>query len=544
MARVVSGRELIAPQPRVAPEVPLPGSSVPVLLTGATGYVGGRLLRAFEAAGQPVRCLTRRPRALAGRTSELTQIAEGDLLACNSLPPALEGVSVAYYLVHSMGSRDDFTELDRRAAENFARAAREGNLSRIIYLGGLGAGSDLSAHLASRHEVGRILRKSGVPVIELRASIVIGSGSASFETIRALVERLPVILAPDWMETTAQPIAVEDVVEYLVAALSIDAPSGALFEIGGSDRVTYAGILREYARHRRLRRPVVRAPMITARVSRLLLGLITPVYGRVAATMVGSLRNETVVHGTAARDAFSIRPRGLSAAIERALVNEEQGFAETRWSDALPDRKPSWGGISVARRRVASRGIRIEGSARHAFVPIQRIGGTAGWYSANWFWRLRGLIDTLRGGVGLRRGRRDDVDIRVGDAIDFWRVERFEQDRLLRLAAEMKIPGSLWLQFEVDQEGHCAGIRQVAVFHPAGYVGLLYWYLLYPVHAMVFNGMLRGIKQQIDALPPSMTRPVDKAKQEDGGKQARGQDHTEPEAEASATLHLGRCSLE
>jgi uncharacterized protein YbjT (DUF2867 family) len=516
---------------------------VPVLLTGATGYVGGRLLRALETAGQPVRCLTRRPRVLAGRVSELTQIAEGDLLACDSLPGALEGVSVAYYLVHSMGSPHHFEELDRRAAENFGRAAREANLSRIIYLGGLGAGNDLSSHLASRHEVGRILRKSGVPIIELRASIVIGSGSASFETIRALVERLPVILAPHWMETAAQPIAVEDVIEYLVAALSIDAPPGALFEIGGSDRVTYADIMREYARHRGLRRPVVRAPIITARASRLLLGLITPVYGRIAAAMVGSLRNETVVHSTAARDAFSIRPRGLSAAIERALVNEEQGFAETRWSDALPDGgRPSWGGISLGRRRVALRGIRVEGSTEHAFVPIQRIGGAAGWYSANWFWRLRGLIDTLRGGVGLRRGRRDEVDVRVGDAIDFWRVERFEQDRLLRLAAEMKIPGRLSLQFEVDQEGQYASVRQVAVFHPAGYVGLLYWYLLYPVHSIVFSGMLRGIKRQIDALPSST--PVEKAKHDDGGEQARDQDRTEPEAKASATLHLGGCSLE
>jgi uncharacterized protein YbjT (DUF2867 family) len=475
-----------------------------ILLTGASGYIGGRLLRRLEAAGRPVRCLTRRPEVLRARVGTDTEVVSGDVLDRESLEGALEGVHTAYYLVHSMGGRGDFEELDRRGAINFAGAASAAGVSQIVYLGGLGDEDELSPHLASRHEVGRLLRATGVPTIELRASIVIGSGSASFETVRALVERLPVIVAPRWVETLAQPIAVEDVIDDLLAAVDLENPIDAVYEIGGADQVTYADVMREYSRQRGLRRRVVRLPLITPRASRVLLGLITPVYGRVAAAMVESLRNETIVTSPDGPEAFARRGRGLSAAIERALVNEDQEFAETRWSDALPpDCPPRWGGVAFGRRLVASRAVRLRGEPEDAFAVIQRIGGSTGWYAANWFWRLRGLLDTLRGGVGLRRGRRDPLDLRVGDTVDFWRVERFEPGRLLRLAAEMKIPGRLWLQFEVDPAQSDSIVRQTTVFDPAGWVGLLYWYALFPVHRRVFGGMLRGIQSTI---PPRSAR--------------------------------------
>ncbi len=467
-----------------------------ILLTGASGYVGGRLVHRLAASGRPLRCLTRRPDILRDRVEPHTEVVEGDVLDRDSLDAAFQGVHTAYYLVHSMGGAGDFEELDRRAAVNFAEAARSAGVAQIVYLGGLGHDDDLSPHLASRHEVGKLLRDRGVPTVELRASIVIGSGSASFETVRALVEHLPVIVAPRWVETLAQPIAIEDVIDYLLAAADFERPVDAVYEIGGADQVTYADVMREYARQRGLHRRVVRIPLLTPRASRVLLGLLTPVYGRIAAAMVESLRNETIVTSSAAQAAFTVSGRGLSAAIERALVNEDQEFAATRWSDALPQERPlRWGGLTFGRRFVASRVVRVGRKPEEAFAPIQRIGGTTGWYAANWFWQLRGFLDTLRGGVGLRRGRRDPYDLRVGDTVDFWRVERLESGRLLRLAAEMKIPGRLWLQFEVDPTERDSVIRQTTVFDPAGYVGLAYWYLLYPIHHRVFSRMLRGIQR-------------------------------------------------
>lgn len=475
------------------PRTARPGQRT-VLLTGATGYVGGRLLHHLEADRRlRVRCLTRRPEALAGRAGTDTELVQGDVLDSGSLARALRGVDTAYYMIHSMGGHGDFEALDRSAARNFAAAASTAGVRRIIYLGGLGTGSDLSSHLASRHEVGDLLRASGVPTIEFRASIVIGSGSASYETVRALVETLPVMITPRWVNTAAQPIAVEDLVSYLLAALEHE--EGAIFEIGGRNRVSYGDIMREYARQRGLRRRLVPVPFLSPSASRLFLGLLTPVYGRVAGAMVDSLRNETVVNSAKALETFPVTPRPLSDAIARALINEDREFAETRWSDAFAPGQPlRWTGRTFGRRFVSSRSAHVRRPPACAFQPIRRIGGKTGWYATEWFWKARGLLDTLRGGVGLRRGRRDPVDLRVGDTVDFWRVERFERDRVLRLAAEMKIPGRLWLQFEVDPD-HNGGshLRETTVFDPAGYVGLIYWYLLCPVHQVVFGRMLHGI---------------------------------------------------
>src|SRR5690349_12562869 len=470
-----------------------PGS---VLLTGATGYVGGRLLRKLEESGRPVRCMVRRPEALSGRTAEQTEIVHGDVLEPGSLREAFSGVTAAYYLVHSMAASGPFADTDRRGAENFAAAARRSGVSRIIYLGGLGAEDDVSTHLENRHEVGRILRESGVPTIEFRASIIIGSGSVSFEIVRSLVDRSPVLLIPRWVVLRTQPIAIEDVLAYLLAALDLGLEESRLFEIGGPDCVTYADLMREYARQAGLRRAVVRVPFATPRTSGLWLSLVTPVYASIGRELIESLHNDTLVRDGSAGEAFPIRPRGVSQAIERALANEDREFAETRWSDALSAHQGrNWGGVTLGQRAVASRRIEVAASPQQTFAPIQRIGGKTGGYYANGFWRLRGLIDTIVGGVGLRRGRRDPVRLAVGDTLDFWRVEAVEQDRLLRLSAEMKTPGRIWLQFEVDGDHAGSTLCQTAIFDPHGLAGLAYWYALYPVHYLIFDGMLRKIGQ-------------------------------------------------
>ena len=468
----------------------------PVLLTGATGYVGGRLLRKLEESGRPVRCMVRRPDALSGRAAEQTEIVPGDILEPDSLHEALAGATAAYYLVHSMAASGQFADADRRGAENFAAAARASGVSRIVYLGGLGADNNVSNHLESRHEVGQILRESGVPTIEFRASIVIGSGSVSFEIVRSLVDRSPVLLIPRWVVSRAQPIAIEDVLAYLLAALDIGLEKSRIFEIGGPDRVAYVDLMREYARRAGLRRAVIRVPLATPRVSGLWLSAVTPVYASIGRKLIASLRNDTLVRDGSALEVFPIRPRGFRQAMVRALANEDREFAETRWSDALSAHSGrNWGGVTFGQRAVASRTIRVAASPERTFAPIQRIGGKTGWYYGNGFWRLRGLMDTVVGGVGLRRGRRDPVRLAVGDTLDFWRVEAFEQHRLLRLAAEMRAPGRIWLQFEVDGDQSGSTLRQTAVFDPHGLTGLVYWYVLYPVHHLIFEGMLRRIGQ-------------------------------------------------
>ncbi len=346
-----------------------------------------------------------------------------------SLRAALSGVHAAYYLVHSLGTRRNFEQEDRQAAANFAEAARQAGVQRIIYLGGLGdAEPGLSSHLRSRQETGDVLRGSGIQVIELRASIIIGSGSLSFELIRSLTERLPVMICPRWVATPTQPIGIEDVLEYLRAVLDLPEEKSRIFEIGGPDVVSYGDIMREYARQRGLRRLLISVPLLTPYLSSLWLGLVTPVYARVGRKLVEGLRNPTVVRDMSARDAFSIRPCSLAEAIRRAAVNEDHDFAETRWSDALSSagRPRSWGGTRFGTRIVDSRTAEVGVPPDAAFAAIQRIGGAAGWYYGNWLWKLRGWLDLLVGGVGLRRGRRDPVNLQVGDAVDFWRVETIE----------------------------------------------------------------------------------------------------------------------
>lgn len=467
-----------------------------ILLTGPTGYVGGRLLSVLQQRGIRVRCLSRRPEALRNRVNATTEVVQGDVFDPESLQSAFEGVETAYYFVHSMGDNRDFESQDRIAAENFARAATQAGVRRLVYLGGLGNPDEkLSKHLRSRQETGDILRAHHSQVIEFRASIVIGSGSLSFEMIRALVERLPIMVCPRWVQVKAQPIAVEDLLAYLIAVLDLPASASQVYEIGGPDQVSYGQIMHEYARQRGLTRWMIPVPLLTPYLSSLWLGLVTPLYARVGRKLVESLRNPTLVSSNLAKHVFTVQPRPIREAIARALVNEDREFAETHWSDALSSAGPlqSWGGDRYGSRLVDSRTITVDATPEQAFAPIRRIGGRTGWYYGNWLWSLRGFLDLLIGGVGVRRGRRDPDNLQVGERLDFWRVEVFEPPQRLRLKAEMKLPGRAWLEFEVSPCEHGSEIRQTAIFDPLGLAGLLYWYGIYPLHQFVFAGMLRNL---------------------------------------------------
>jgi uncharacterized protein YbjT (DUF2867 family)/lipocalin len=459
----------------------------PILLTGATGYIGSRLLRELEAGGCAVRCFARQPaRVAAGRAT--TEVVAGDCLDAASLDAAMTGVDQAFYLVHSMASGGKFAALDRDAAANFGRAARSAGVRRIIYLGGLADdGNSLSSHLKSRVETGEALRDSGVPVVEFRASIVIGAGSLSFEMIRALVERLPAMICPRWVDTHTQPIAIDDVVAYLRAALDLPEGRQGVFEIGGPEVVSYGDMMREYARLRGLRRALIPVPALTPRLSGLWLGLVTPAQARVGRALVEGLRNPTVVRSSAARDTFAIRPMTLREAFVRAIDEGGAGQIKTDSRLAVVGAPPE-----------------------QAFAPIRRIGGGTGWYFADALWRLRGWIDVRLGGIGMPRTRRDPHDCVVGDVIDGWRVEAYEPDRLLRLSAGLKLPGRGWLQFQVDplDGGARSLIRQTATFDPKGIAGRLYWYAVLPLHAIVFRGLLRRIAQRAvrDRAPGELAR--------------------------------------
>jgi hypothetical protein len=343
------------------------------------------------------------------------------------------------------------------------------------------------------------LRDSGVPVIEFRASVVIGSGSLSFEMLRALVERLPVMVTPRWVQVIAQPIAIGDLLSYLESALDLEAEDSRIYEIGGADHVSYGDLMGEYARQRQLRRAMIPVPVLTPGLSSLWLGLVTPLYARVGRALIESITHETVVRDDRALQDFDIEPVGVREALAAALSNEDREFAETRWSDAIssggtdPGLFGNYGGVRRGRRLADSRECELDLQPADAFTPVRRIGGETGWYAFDWLWWLRGFIDLLVGGVGLRRGRPDPEQLRLGDTVDWWRVEAYEPDALLRMRAEMKLPGRAWIEFEVRPTERGCLIRQTAIFDPSGLLGLLYWYGVYPLHAIVFRGMLEGI---------------------------------------------------
>jgi len=473
-----------------------------VLLTGATGYIGGRLLRSLKEQGYHVRCMARRPEALKHQIDDRTEIVYGDPLKRESLEQGnvFKDIDVAFYFVHSLGSKESFLVQDRLAAQNFSEVAKANGMKRIIYLGGLADPDEqLSDHLKSRLETGEFLRISGIQVIEFRASIILGSGSLSFEMIRALVERLPVMIIPRWLRMAAQPIAIEDVIAYLIAAIDLKTDQNEIFEIGGANKMTYQKIMREYARQKGLKRLMIPVPVLTPKLSSLWLGLVTPLYARVGKKLVDSIKHPTIVRDRRAMEVFDIKPKTGKNAITQALCNEEREFAETKWSDALSAAGSvprDWGGVRFGNRIIDARHAKVNVPPEKAFEPIRRIGGDTGWYYANWLWNLRGFLDLLIGGVGIRRGRRDPEHVFVGDAIDFWRVQGYEPNKRLRLLAEMKLPARAWLTFDVEPDPDKDGgsiIHQTVEYDPIGLWGILYWYLVYPLHLFIFPGMIRNI---------------------------------------------------
>lgn len=476
-----------------------------ILLTGATGYVGGRLLKSLETGRHSLRCLARSPEHLRHRVAPSTEIVEGDARDLDAVRQALGGIDVAFYLMHALGVGSGWQQIETQTAETFSRAAAEEGIGRIIYLGGLGAKQGLSDHLATRHRVGEILRASGVPTIEFRASIIIGSGSLSFEMIRALVDRLPIMTVPKWVRVRAQPIAIEDVIEYLKRAVEIEVDSSDVFEIGGADQVSYADIMAEYARQRGLKRVMIPVPVLSPWLSSLWLGLVTPLFARVGKKLILGVSNETIVRDNRATEIFDIRPRGTAEAIARALVNEDHEFSQTRWSDAISahGEMRRWGGVRFGSRLVDSYAISVSAPPDTAFAAIERIGGETGWYYGDWLLRLRGFLDLLVGGVGMRRGRRDPTVLVPGDVVDFLRVEAVEPNRLLRFQAEMRLPGRAWLQFEVEPAGEGSTLRLTALMDPVGLSGLLYWYSVHPFHRLLYTRILRAIARMAEERSPT-----------------------------------------
>lgn len=478
-----------------------PGAGL-VLVTGATGYVGGRLVPQLLAEGRRVRVLVRDPARLQGR-EWITQVETRsvDVLKPVGLVDALRGVEVAYYLIHSMAKGPGYRARDLAAAAAFGRAAKLAGVRRIIYLGGLGdPRADLSQHLRSRHETGAALRLGGVPVTEFRAAIVVGSGSISFEMIRHLTERLPVMICPQWVYTRVQPIGVEDLLHYLVAALATPQSAGRIIEIGGADVLTYGDMMLGYARARGLRRRLQPVPVLTPKLSSYWVHLVTPVPSHIARPLIEGLRSETIVRDHVARDLFpAICPAGYEAALRAALAGLDAGAVESSWCDGLCSSRLGATGTFVASREgmLFERRQRLVAAAPETvFAVCVRLGGRGGYRYADWTWQVRGAMDRLVGGVGLQRGRRDQNTLRVGDALDFWRVEAVAPDRLLRLRAEMKVPGEAWLQFETQPAAGGTLLVQTAFFVPRGLAGLAYWYALLPVHKAIFSGMIAALADE------------------------------------------------
>jgi uncharacterized protein YbjT (DUF2867 family) len=500
-----------------------------VLLTGATGYIGGRLAPELLEAGHQVVCFTRsesRLRDVPWRSR--VEVVEGDVGKPADVRRAMAGVDAAYFLIHSLGTGPKFADRDRKAAQNVATAATEAGLQRLVYLGGLiPEDSRLSPHLESRGEVGRILLASGVPTVELRAAVIIGSGSASFEMLRYLTERLPAMVVPRWVSSRIQPIAIRDVIRYLVGCLDLPTEVNRSFDIGGPDVLTYQQMMQRYAAVAGLsKRLIVPVPVLSPTLSSHWVGLVTPVPNAIARPLVESLRNEVVAgeHDIAAYlpdPAEGLLP--FNEAVRLALQRIRDAKVTTRWSSAAwPDAPsdplpsdPDWAGGSLY---VDERETPVRASSDQLWDVIEAIGGENGWYSWPLAWSVRGWMDRTVGGVGLRRGRRDPRRLYVGESLDFWRVEEIERGRLLRLRAEMKVPGLAWLELTIAEDDAVTTYRQRAVFHPRGLLGHLYWWSVAPFHGVVFGGMLRNIAAAAERL----TSEVPPAAAVDAPRPARG----------------------
>ena len=468
-----------------------------IAIAGVTGYIGGRLAPRLLASGYALCCLVRSPRKLEGRawaSDSRVEIRKTDLADAASLTHDLAGCDAAFYLVHSMMSADrGYAERDLDLAHTFAKAAFDARVGRIIYLGGLGeTGPGLSEHLSSRRDVESALESTGVPVTVLRAAMIIGSGSASFEILRYLVQRLPVMITPKWVTTRCQPIAVENVLTYLVGVLAAPESIGGVFDIGGSETLCYRDIMRIMAEELGLpRRRIIAVPVLTPRLSSYWIHLVTPLSSKIARPLAEGLKNEVVCREDRMTRIVPQKLLNVREAIHSALSQVESHLVETNWSMAGPlPGDPDWSGGTVFRDE---RQVAIAAPAWAAFRAVCRVGGRRGWY-ADWLWKIRGGLDWLAGGPGMRRGRRDPDTLRFGDALDFWRVVGLDQDRSLSLRAEMRLPGEALLDFRIGANGaqDCT-LRQTALFEPRGLFGLLYWYAVLPLHGIVFRGMLASI---------------------------------------------------
>jgi uncharacterized protein YbjT (DUF2867 family) len=422
----------------------------------------------------------------------------------------MQGVDAAYYLIHSMSGSADFHERDLTAARSFGEAARVAGVQQIVYLGGLGdPDADLSQHLRSRQKTGEALREAGVPVTEFRAAIIVGSGSVSFEMIRYLTERIPVMICPRWVYTRVQPISIRNVLEYLVAALETPESKGEIVEIGGLEVLTYGDMMMSYADVRGLHRVLLPVPVLTPRLSSHWVHWMTPIPADIARPLIQGLRNEVIVRDDKARRLFpNIQPMDYRSSVRLALANLEASQVETAWSDALVTSQGDASPVVLTTQDgmiIEQRQRLVQATPGVVYRAFTGLGGERGWLYANWAWRLRGLMDRLIGGVGLRRGRRHPDDVRVGDALDFWRVESVEPSRLLRLRAEMKVPGDAWLQFEARPQSEVETLLvQTAFFAPKGLSGFLYWYVLYPIHGLIFSGMIRNLARRAETDRTSM----------------------------------------
>jgi uncharacterized protein YbjT (DUF2867 family) len=478
-----------------------------ILVTGATGYIGGRLVPHLLNAGYRVRCFVRDSKRLYGFPwFEKVEVAEGDVLDRDSLWHSLQGIAYAYYLIHGLQGGKVDAERDLRAARNFASATETAGVQRIIYFGELvDPTSVLSPYLRSRNETGHILRLGRVPVTELRAGMVIGSGSALFEMIRYTAERQPVFICPKWFFSMAQPIAIRDVLDYLVAALENQEIIGRMIEIGGDSRLTYADMLLAYSAERGLKRILIPFPFYVPRISAYWVHMITPLHWRVLLPLIEGLRSKCVVQDDQAQLFFpQIRPMDFTSALRLALGRVANDDVETSWSDALVvtqgDIRPytftTSEGMMLERRQ-----MELDLPPSLVFRSYTGLGGERGWLYLNWTWQIRGWLDKLVGGVGLRRGRRNPDDIRAGESLDFWRVETVEKDHLIRLRAEMKVPGKAWLEFQsIPKPGGRTLLTQTAYFAPRGLAGFLYWYVLYPIHGFIFSGMIRMVAKRAEEL--------------------------------------------
>lgn len=469
-----------------------------VLVTGTTGYIGGRLVPRLLEEGHEVRVLVRDPRRIEGRAwAGAVEAVAGDLADPASLRRGLEGVDGAYYLVHSMYDTRDFAERDRRLARNFAEAAAAAGVRSVVYLGGLlPRADDVSEHLRSRAEVGEILR-GGAGATELRAGPIIGSGSASFEMVRYLTERLPAMIAPRWIMNMVQPVAVRDVLHYLLLALE-RAPGGVV-EIG-ADRLPFVEMMRVYAAVRGLRRAIIPVPVLAPRLASLWVGLVTPIPNRLATPLVMGVVHPVVADTGRARALFpEVEPISYRRAVELALERVEEQEVPTRWSGALGN-EPSYQLQDREGTLREVRSVHVAAPAEAVFATFSGLGGERGWLVWNWAWRLRGVMDRVVGGPGLRRGRRDPDEILPGEALDFWRVEVSDPPRLLRLRAEMRVPGKAWLEWVTYPEENGTRLVQTAIFAPRGLRGFLYWYASFPAHKVIFSGMIDEVARRAEAL--------------------------------------------